>query len=113
VFWILDTNSVVGLYMAVAVIYSVAVGAMYAVESSLFSELFGTRVRYSGMSAAVQLPSILVGAWPFAATAMLVATDGNPWPISITTIIVVGIGLVCARLAPETRHVDLNRIGRG
>ncbi|GFG52902.1 MFS transporter [Mycolicibacterium agri] len=113
VFWILDTNSVVGLYMAVAVIYSVGVGAMYAVESSLFSELFGTRVRYSGMSAAVQLPSILVGAWPFAATAMLVATDGNPWPISITTIIVVGIGLVCARLAPETRHVDLNRIGRG
>ena len=112
IFWILDTNSLVGLYLVTAVVYSVGVGAMYAVESSFFSELFGTRVRYSGVSAAAQLPAILVGAWPFAATAMLVATDGNPWPVSVTTIVLVGLGLVCAYVAPETRHADLNEIGR-
>jgi MFS transporter, MHS family, shikimate and dehydroshikimate transport protein len=111
-FWILDTNSLVGLYVVVAVVYSVGVGAMYAVESSFFSELFGTRVRYSGVSIAAQLPSIIVGAWPFAATAMLVGTDGDPWPVSITTILLVGLGLVCAYLAPETRDVHLNHIGR-
>jgi MFS transporter, MHS family, shikimate and dehydroshikimate transport protein len=111
-FWILDTNSLVGLYLVTAVVYSIGVGAMYAVESSFFAELFGTRVRYSGVSIAAQLPSILVGVWPFAATAMLLATDGNPWPVSVTTVLLVGLGVVCAYLAPETRTADLDSIGR-
>lgn len=107
-FWILDSNSVPLMYVAYFIAYVVGVGATYAVEPSFFSELFGTKVRYTGVSLAAQIPSILVGMWPLASTALLVASGGNPWPVALVTLVFILLGGICAVLAPETNKADIH-----
>ncbi|MFC3996138.1 MFS transporter [Nocardiopsis sediminis] len=110
-FWILAAENILLMYVIYTLAYAIGVGAVYGVEPAFFSELFGTKVRYTGVSLAAQVPSILVGFWPFLATALLAATDGDPWPIAALTAACLGIGLVCAYLAPETNRADIDDIG--
>ncbi|MEU6643465.1 MFS transporter [Saccharomonospora sp. NPDC046836] len=106
-FWILDADSIVLMYVVYVVAYAIGVGALYGVEPAFFSELFSTKVRYTGLSLAAQLPSVLIGLWPLASTALLAATDGDPWPIALITVVAALIGLVCALMAPETNESDI------
>lgn len=110
-FWILAADNIFLMYVVYAVAYAIGVGAVYGVEPAFFSELFGTKVRYTGVSLAAQIPSILIGLWPLASTALFAATDGDPWPIALITVVALLIGLVCAWLAPETNKTDMNRVG--
>ncbi len=110
-FWILDANNVVLMYVVYAVAYAIGVGAVYGVEPAFFSELFGTKVRYTGVSLAAQLPSVLIGLWPLASTAIFAATGGDPWPIALITVVALVIGGVCAWLAPETNRADMTKVG--
>lgn len=110
-FWILAADNILLMYVIYAVAYAIGVGALYGVEPSFFSELFGTKVRYTGVSLAAQIPSILIGLWPLASTALFAATGGDPWPIALITVIALLIGLVCAWLAPETNKADMNTVG--
>ncbi|MFJ6651739.1 MFS transporter [Microbacterium sp. NPDC091313] len=110
-FWILDADNVLLMYVVYAVAYAIGVGAVYGVEPSFFSELFGTKVRYTGVSLAAQIPSVLIGLWPLASTALFAATGGDPWPIALITVIALIIGGVCAYLAPETNKTDMNAVG--
>ncbi|MEK8173755.1 hypothetical protein NKH77_46945 [Streptomyces sp. M19] len=73
----------------------------------MFSELFATSTRYTGLAVASQIPSVVVGAWPYAATALLIWTDGNPWPIVAITVFVLLLGIVAALVAPETNRRDI------
>ncbi|MFB8387915.1 MFS transporter [Microbacterium sp. NPDC055910] len=110
-FWILAADNIVLMYIAYAIAYAIGVGAVYGVEPSFFSELFGTKVRYTGVSLAAQIPSVLIGLWPFAATAIFAATGGDPWPIALITVIALIIGGLCAYLAPETNKADMTKVG--
>lgn len=110
-FWILAADNIILMYVAYAVAYSIGVAAVYGVEPSFFSELFGTKVRYTGVSLAAQIPSVLIGLWPFAATAIFAATDGDPWPIALITVVALFIGGLCAYLAPETNKADMTKVG--
>ncbi|WDZ91022.1 MFS transporter [Nocardiopsis sp. HUAS JQ3] len=109
-FWALEAENIILMYVVYVLAYGIGVGAVYGVEPAFFSELFGTKVRYTGVSLAAQIPSILVGFWPFLATALFAATDGDPWPIAALTAVSLVIGLVCAYLAPETNRSDINDI---
>jgi len=111
-FAVLDLNSVPLMFCVYVGMYILAVTPMYGVEPAFFSELFDTRVRYTGISFAAQVPSILIGLWPFASTALLIATDGNPWPVATITGFFILLGLVCAVLAPETHKTDITADGR-
>ncbi|WP_210604437.1 MFS transporter [Brevibacterium oceani] len=110
-FWILDADNVFLMYVIYAIAYAIGVGAVYGVEPAFFSELFGTKVRYTGVSLAAQLPSVLIGLWPMASTALLAWTGGDPWPIALITVAALILGLVCAWLAPETNRAEMSRIG--
>ncbi|MFR9731129.1 MFS transporter [Saccharopolyspora sp. MS10] len=107
-FWALDTGSVALMYVVYVGFYVLSVGPMYGVEPAFFAELFGTKVRYTGISLAAQLPGILIGVWPAASTALLIATGGDPWPVAAITGGFVLIALICAWLAPETKDRDLD-----
>ena len=51
---------------------------MYGPQAAFFSELFGTRVRYSGASLGSQLSSVVAGGLsPFIATALLARYGPN------------------------------------
>ena len=82
--------------------------AMYGPQAAFFSELFGTRVRYSGASLGYQLASPLAGGLaPLIATALLVWSEGKPWPVALYLIGMAIITIVSVWLAEETHRKGL------
>jgi MFS family permease len=89
--------------MVAVVIGLIGHAAMYGPQAAFFSELFGTRVRYSGASLGYQLASPLAGGLaPLIATALLDKYGGKPWPVAVYLIVMSAITLVCMWLVEET-----------
>jgi MFS transporter, MHS family, shikimate and dehydroshikimate transport protein len=90
----------------IAIILGLAVGhaAMYGPQASFFSELFGTKVRYSGVSLGYNLASIFAGALsPLIATSLMAMYKPETWPISAYMIVLAVITIVSVYYASETR----------
>jgi metabolite-proton symporter len=82
-------------------------GAMYGPQASFFTELFGTRVRYSGISVGYQLASIIAGGLaPFIAVALLKAYDSG-FAIAVYVAICAAISVIAVTSYGETRRRDL------
>ncbi|NHD15539.1 MULTISPECIES: MFS transporter [unclassified Actinopolyspora] len=82
-------------------------GAMYGPQAAFMSELFGTRVRYSGASIGYQLASVVAGGLaPSIATGLLVSFDS--W-VPIACYVAAGAVLtsVAILFATETRGSSL------
>lgn len=106
-FWLVDTKRPEWIWTAILV-GTTAHAAMYGPQAAFFSELFGTRTRYTGASLGYQLASPLAGGLaPFIASSLLKWTDGNPWPVAVYLMImtVLTIGSVIA--AGETHRQEL------
>ncbi|MEJ8278109.1 MFS transporter [Pseudonocardia spirodelae] len=102
-FWLLDTGSPAAIVLAMVVTISVAHAATFAPLAAWFAEMFGTGVRYSGVSVGFQLGSLLSGApTPLLATALLAWSGGAPWPVAAMIGVAGLVTLVCAVLAGET-----------
>jgi metabolite-proton symporter len=82
-------------------------GAMYGPQAAFLSELFGTKVRYSGTSIGYQLASVVAGGLaPTIAVALYTAFDsGYAVAVYVALSAVVTIGAVASY--GETRHRDL------
>ena len=96
--------------ITIAMILAIAVGhaAMYGPQAAFFSELFGTRVRYSGVSLGYQLASPFAGGLaPIIAALLLKWSDGNPWPVAAYLVVTSLITLTAIRFAKETVNTDL------
>ncbi len=107
-FWLLETRQT-GLVMVAVVIGLIGHAAMYGPQAAFFSELFGTRVRYSGASLGYQLASPLAGGLaPLIATALLDKYGGKPWPVAVYLIVMSAITLVCVWLVEETSKKRLS-----
>jgi MHS family shikimate/dehydroshikimate transporter-like MFS transporter len=90
----------------IAIILGLAVGhaAMYGPQASFLSELFGTKVRYSGVSLGYNLASIFAGALsPLIAVGLMTAYKPETWPISLYMIGLALITIVSVYFAAETR----------
>ncbi|MGB3437411.1 MAG: MFS transporter [Actinophytocola sp.] len=106
-FALLDTKSF-GVIALATTIGLVLHGAMYGPQAAFFSELFGTRVRYSGASVGYQLASILAGALaPLIAVALLDAWDST-LPVSLYLVAMCLITVVAVLVAKETRGSALD-----
>ena len=108
-FFLLMNTQAPGL-ITLAMVLAVAVGhaAMYGPQAAFFSELFGTRVRYSGISLGYQLASPFAGGLaPIIAAVLLKWSGGNPWPVAVYLIITCLITLTAIRFAKETFDTDL------
>ncbi len=109
IFWMLDSGS--GVLTGIALFGGLILGhaAMYAPQGAFFSELFGTRVRYSGASLGVQLSSVLAGGLsPIVATRLLQLGYGR----GALSLFVAGMALVTIAsvfLATETLHHDIEK----
>ncbi|MFF2008578.1 MFS transporter [Streptomyces sp. NPDC058195] len=109
-FALIDTRSFGNVLLAVTV-GLVFHGAMYAPQAAFFSEMFATRMRYSGASIGAQFSSVAAGApAPLIATALL-ADYGSSTPVSLYVIAAALITLLAVGCARETRHRDLADIG--
>lgn len=109
-FTLLDEGTIwsVGIAITVAM---VAHGAMYAPQGAMITELFPTRLRYSAASIAYQATSIIAGSLaPIIALSLYKASGGT----GMVAAYVIGgllITLIAVAAAPETRGVDLNKVG--
>ncbi|WP_018532618.1 MULTISPECIES: MFS transporter [unclassified Streptomyces] len=110
-FSLVDTASFGNLILAVTV-GLVLHGAMYAPQAAFFSEMFATRMRYSGASIGAQFASVAAGApAPLIATALL-DSSGESTLISLYVIAAAVITLIAVAVAKETRNRDLADIDR-
>ncbi|MET8331481.1 MFS transporter [Streptomyces sp. NPDC005181] len=108
-FALIDSRSFGSLLLAVTV-GLIFHGAMYAPQAAFFSEMFATRMRYSGASIGAQFSSVAAGApAPLIATALL-ASSGGSTLISLYVIAAVLITVLAVACAKETRHRDLENI---
>ncbi len=90
---------------AVAITLGLAVGhaAMYGPQASFLSEMFGTKVRYSGVSLGYNLASIFAGALsPLIGTWLLITFKPETWPISVYMICLALITVVAVFFAAES-----------
>ncbi len=106
-FMLVQTGSAAAVVVAFVIGYAVANGALFATQPSLFSELFGTAVRYSGISLGYQFSAIFAGGLaPFIATALLAAGGGQPWLVAGYWMVLCLVTFVTALFTPETRPVE-------
>ena len=106
-FWLVDTSNVSLMTLAVVVALVFGHAAMYGPQASFFSELFGTRVRYSGASLGYQLASVIAGGLsPLIATGLLKQT-GASWPIALLVVGMAAVTTVSVFLASETAHGEI------
>lgn len=108
-FALIDTGGFGALLLAVTV-GLVMHGAMYAPQAAFFSEMFATRMRYSGASIGAQFASVAAGApAPLIATALL-SSYGSSTPIALYVIAASLLTVVAILAAKETRHRDLTEV---
>ncbi|MFN7944245.1 MAG: MFS transporter [Blastocatellia bacterium] len=107
-FRLIETTSTALMALAVVVALTIGHSAMYGPQASFFSELFGTRVRYTGASIGYQLSSVLAGGLsPLIATDLLRRT-GRSWPIALYIVGMSLITTVSVFLARETAHQEMS-----
>jgi MFS transporter, MHS family, shikimate and dehydroshikimate transport protein len=106
-FGLMDTKSPVLIWLAVVIGVNVGHDLMYGPQAAYFSELFGTRVRYSGASLGYQLASVFAGGFaPLIATALL-AAGGS----SLVALYITGLGaisVIATLFARETYQTDIH-----
>jgi metabolite-proton symporter len=105
-FWLLNTGIEPLIWLAIVLGVNLGHDSMYGPQAAYFSELFGTRVRYSGASLGYQLASVLAGGLsPLIAVALL-ASYGYP-AVAVYMAIMALITVVSVILASETYQEDI------
>lgn len=80
--------------------------AAYGTLASMFSEMFGVNVRYSGASLGYQGAAIFAGGLaPFIATLLLKFSGGASWVLALYLLAMAAISLLSIYLITETRRV--------
>jgi metabolite-proton symporter len=106
-FWLVNTGVTILVWLAIVLALAVGHAGMYGPQAAFLPELFGTRVRYSGIAFSRELASVFAGALsPFIATALL-AWAGNYWPVAVYLGVMALITAVAVYLAPETFRSDI------
>jgi MFS transporter, MHS family, shikimate and dehydroshikimate transport protein len=107
-FGLLDTKSPVLIWLAIVVGVNLGHDLMYGPQAAYFSELFGTRVRYSGASLGYQLASVFAGGFaPLIATALLAAGGDEPTLVALYMAFMAAITIVATWFAHETYQTEV------
>ncbi|HWH18724.1 MAG TPA: MFS transporter, partial [Allosphingosinicella sp.] len=100
-------NLAIGFALVVGLVLH---GAMYGPQAAFITELFPTSIRYSGVSIAYQLTSIVAGSLaPIIALALYQRYD-SAVPVAIYVGTACAISGLSALLARETKGIELDRI---
>jgi metabolite-proton symporter len=109
-FLALDSGSTPLVWTMIVLSFLCAHAAMYAPQAAFLSELFGTRVRYSGASLGAQLSSVLAGGLsPLIAAALLRYGYGRG-ALSMYLIGMAIVTITAVVIAAETISHDIERV---
>ena len=109
-FWMFDTGSTAFVWGALIIAFVLSHAPMYGPQAAFLSELFGTRVRYSGASLGAQLASVVAGGLaPIVATEILRRGYGRGMLASYL-ILMAAITIAAVVAASETAADDVHRM---
>lgn len=109
-FWLVATEATGLIWLAIIVMAGLAYAAMAGSQPAFFSELFETRVRFSGIAFARESTAILGGLSPLIATALLAWAGGQSWAVAGFLAAMCLVTVVSIYLTPETFR---SKIARG
>lgn len=102
-FWLLGSGSEILIIVALVLGINIAHDSQYATQAAFICELFPPRLRYSGISLAYQVPSVVIGGLaPLAATGLVIWADGSYWGVSLYMIGLALVSIVSVFLSKET-----------
>jgi MFS transporter, MHS family, shikimate and dehydroshikimate transport protein len=107
-FWLMQSKDPLLIWIAIAVPFAFVYPAVYGPQAALFSELFDTRVRYTGISFVYQFSGIYAsGLTPIIATALLPMGNNKPWLICVYVLAVSVISALSAFAMTEAHKRDM------
>jgi MHS family shikimate/dehydroshikimate transporter-like MFS transporter len=106
-FWLMGSGSAALVALAVVLGINLGHDPQYSTQAAFICELFPTHLRYSGISLAYQLPSMVVGGLaPLVATGLVLWAGGESWGVSLYMIGLAIVTFVSVWAAPETLGRD-------
>ncbi len=107
-FWLMQTKEPLLVWLAIAIPFAIVYPAVYGPQAALFSELFDTRVRYTGISFVYQFSGIYAsGLTPIIATALLPAGGNQPWLICLYVLAVSVVSALSVFAMSEAHKRDM------
>lgn len=108
-FYLLSLKSGVILTIATIIGLGILWAPVTAVLGTMFSEIFSTNVRYTGVTVGYQLGAALAGGTaPLIATALLAAFDNSWVPVALYIVLTGVISLIAIGATKETKDLDLD-----
>jgi MFS family permease len=112
-FPLLATANTLVVWAAIVVALAIGTGCMFAIQGALFSELFATRTRYTGLGVAYQGSALIGGApTPAIAAALAAAFTQSFWPVAIYMASLCLLSFACVWFTTETYRSDLTTSGK-
>jgi MHS family shikimate/dehydroshikimate transporter-like MFS transporter len=103
-FWLLETRNPTLVLLAIVIGISICQGTVFALHASFMPELFGTKVRYSGISLGFQIGAAVGGGLtPLVAAAVVGWSGGTTWPISVFLVV---LGLITTLAVLNSRETS-------
>jgi len=110
-FLLFNPRETVWIVLALVLAFGIIHPAMEGVLSSFWSELFDTRVRYTGVSFAYQFSGIFAsGLTPLVATWLLAAGGGRPWFLGAYMMGAALVTVISVFALPETYQKDIDPV---
>ncbi|MEV7646809.1 MFS transporter [Arthrobacter sp. NPDC089319] len=108
-FWLLNSGSELMVFVAYGLMM-LAFSANYGPIATFLAELFGSKVRYSGLSVSYMLSGLLGSAATPAITVALLAATGQSSSIAWYIMGAAVLSLIALYLLTETRHGDIDAL---
>lgn len=107
-FWLVNTGTTWGVITAMTLGVGVGVAAMLGTQGSFFSEVFPSKVRFSGLSLGREISASLSGGIaPLAAVILSSMAGGASWPVACLAVAMSLVTVIAVACARETHKVDL------
>lgn len=108
-FWMLHQQTVVWLIIATVLGLGIIWAPITAVLGTMFSEIFKSNVRYTGISLGYQIGAALAGGTaPLVATALLAAFDNSYVPVALYIILTSIISLIAVSAVRDRKNEELD-----
>jgi len=109
-FWLLQQDSVFFLILATVLGLGVIWAPITAVLGTMFSEIFQSNIRYTGISLGYQIGAAAAGGTaPLVATALLRAYDNSYVPVALYIILTSVISLIAVAAVRDRKNEELDQ----
>ncbi|MED4205636.1 MFS transporter [Neobacillus mesonae] len=109
-FWLLHQKSAAMLVVATVLGLGIIWAPITAVLGTMFSEIFKSNVRYTGISLGYQIGAAVAGGTaPLVATALLAAYDNSYVPVALYIILTSVISLIAVSAIRDRKNEELDK----